>query len=149
MSTVITIITSLLPPTFWFNSNYLFYLIWPQLFSHVMQFYFWFESQNLDLSQHMRSGNPAWIWVSYRHLISVIMEYFKILKTSTDLRRTLLFFEVKKGRKYPLKYQTLLRFGEISVFSTWSELRKFGRLGLGSKINSRTKDSGCSCNLRI
>ena len=41
------------------------------------------------------------------------------------------------------------QLGEISVFSTWFGLRKFGRLGLGSKINSRTKDSGCSCNIRI
>ena len=43
----------------------------------------------------------------------------------------------------------LLQDGEISVFSTWFGLRKFGRLWLGSKINSRTKDSGCSCNPRI
>ena len=36
--------------------------------------------------------------------------------------------------------------GEISVFSTWFCLRKFGRFGIGSRNNSRTKYSGCSCN---
>ena len=38
---------------------------------------------------------------------------------------------------------------EISVFSTWFGLRKFGRLELGPRNDSSTKESGCSCNQRI
>ena len=48
-----------------------------------------------------------------------------------------------------IRLELRLKNGKISVFSTWFGWRKFGRLEIGSKINSRTKDSGCSCNLRI
>ena len=38
---------------------------------------------------------------------------------------------------------------EISVSITWFGLRKSGRSGIGSMRESRTKESGCSCNQRI
>ena len=42
-----------------------------------------------------------------------------------------------------------LEYCEISAFSTWFGLRNSGRLGIGYRKDSRTKDSGCSCNQRI
>ena len=44
---------------------------------------------------------------------------------------------------------SVLQLGEISVFSNWFRLGQFGRLGVGPRKDSSTKDSWCSYNQRI
>ena len=75
------------------------------------------------------------------NLFAIVLLPFGILKIEVRIA-----LSQKKNNGYDL---VLYGAGEISVFSTLFGLKKLGRLGIGSRKDSRIIDSGYGCNQRI
>ena len=91
------------------------------------------------------------IWSRHRHQICTCALYLKGFQILFQLKipHHETYVNVKPIPQMITCYLSEFDSDEISVFSTWFGLRNFGILGLGSRNNSRTKDSGCGRNKRI
>ena len=89
---------------------------------------------------------PSYCWSSASH--AALSSFFA--SNSLIQLYTSGFCATKRGYQCRTQdYGAVPSIGEISVFRTWFGLMKSGRLGRGSKRESRTKDLRCSCNQRI